>query len=114
MASARLLLERRRVEGRSPGTRTTGIGRAMRAGPSIPQRPRPPPPSTPPLTSSHTPPITPSTQARQDLHLDFDPSFVPTPNARNAAMLREAADFAAALKRCEKDIRGVKNAAEGE
>jgi hypothetical protein len=53
-------------------------------------------------------------EARQDLHLDFDPSFVPTPNARNAAMLREAADFAAALKRCEKDIRGVKNAAEGE
>ena len=47
------------------------------------------------------------------MHLDFYPAFVATPNARNVAMLREAADFAAALKRCEKDIRGVKTAAEG-
>lgn len=73
-----------------------------------PIRSAPAPHPSPFLPPSHDP------QARQDLHLDFDPSFVPTPNARNAAMLKEASDFAAALKRCEKDIRGVKNAAEGE
>lgn len=49
-------------------------------------------------------------QTRQTLHLD--PSFVSTPNARNEAMLSEAAAFAVALKRCEKDIRGAKAAAE--
>ena len=82
------------------------------------------------LSLSHAPPLSPSTsllptnttktknqktnkptkQTRQTLHLD--PSFVSTPNARNEAMLAEAAAFAVALKRCEKDIRGAKAAAE--
>ena len=49
---------------------------------------------------------------RPDQTLHLDPSFVSTPNARNEAMLSEAAAFAVALKRCEKDIRGAKAAAE--
>lgn len=38
---------------------------------------------------------------------------MPTSNARNSAMLKEAATFADHLKHCEKDIRTLKNASEG-
>jgi hypothetical protein len=62
---------------------------------------------------SHPFPLPPQ-QARQEFHLDVDPAFQPTGNARCEAMMTEATEFAAALKRCEKDIRGVKVAAEGE
>lgn len=36
-----------------------------------------------------------------------------TPNTRNEMMLKEAGEFAGHLKRCEKDIRALKNATEG-
>ena len=39
---------------------------------------------------------------------------MPTSNARNSAMLKEAATFADHLKHCEKDIRILKNSSEGE
>ena len=101
--------------GAQPRDKDDGIAAGDARRPSIPPTPAPPPPCFhAPLTRLVTHTLLSHPQARQDLHLDFDPSFVPTPNARNTAMLREAADFAAALKRCEKDIRGVKNAAEGE
>lgn len=67
-----------------------------------------------PRTPSRTPrPPTPLPQARQEFHLDLDPAFQPTGNARCAAMMGEATDFAGQLKKCERDIRGVKAAAEG-
>lgn len=42
-----------------------------------------------------------------------DGDFVATPNYRNEIMLKEAGDFANHLKRCEKDIRAMKNITEG-
>lgn len=39
---------------------------------------------------------------------------MPTSNARNSAMLKEAATFADHLKHCEKDIRTLKNSSEGD
>ena len=39
--------------------------------------------------------------------------FLSTPNTRNEMMLKEAGEFAGHLKRCEKDIRALKNATEG-
>ena len=53
-------------------------------------------------------------QAKQKWHITLDRSFPATANARNEAMMREAGDFAVHLKRCEKDIRTLKNATEGE
>jgi hypothetical protein len=58
-------------------------------------------------------PLPPPPQARQEFHLDLDPAFQPTGNARCVAMMGEATDFAGQLKKCERDIRGVKAAAEG-
>ena len=52
-------------------------------------------------------------QAKQKWHITLDRSFPATANARNEAMMREAGDFAVHLKRCEKDIRTLKNATEG-
>ena len=52
-------------------------------------------------------------QALQKWHLG-DREFLATPNTRNEMMLKEASEFAAHLKRCEKDIRALKNATEGE
>lgn len=53
-------------------------------------------------------------QARQKWHLaPAKAGFSNTSNARNELMLREAGDFAGHLKRCEKDIRNLKNATEG-
>ena len=52
-------------------------------------------------------------QVKQSWHLN-DKTFLPTSNARNTSMLREAAVFADHLKHCEKDIRNLKNASEGE
>ena len=42
-----------------------------------------------------------------------DRDFQATPNTRNEMMLKEASEFAGHLKRCEKDIRALKNATEG-
>lgn len=52
-------------------------------------------------------------QALQKWNLG-DREFLATPNTRNEMMLKEASEFAAHLKRCEKDIRTLKNATEGE
>jgi hypothetical protein len=41
-------------------------------------------------------------------------TFIATSNARNEHMLKEAGDFANHLKHCERDIRALKNATEGE
>ena len=41
-------------------------------------------------------------------------TFIATSNARNEHMLKEAGDFATHLKHCERDIRALKNATEGE
>jgi len=68
----------------------------------------------PPRPSPSPSPKRLSSQARQELHLDLDPAFQPTGNARCVAMMAEAAAFAGQLKKCERDIRGVKAAAEGE
>ncbi len=43
-----------------------------------------------------------------------DRDFQATPNTRNEMMLKEAGEFASHLKRCEKDIRALKNATESE
>lgn len=51
-------------------------------------------------------------QARQKWKLG-DRDFQVTPNTRNEMMLKEAGEFAMHLKRCEKDIRALKNATEG-
>jgi len=51
-------------------------------------------------------------QVKQSWHLT-DKAFVATSNSRNENMLREAGDFAGHLKRCEKEIRTLKNATEG-
>jgi hypothetical protein len=50
---------------------------------------------------------------RQKWHIADDREFHSTPNTRNEMMLKEAGEFAAHLKRCEKDIRTLKNATEG-
>ncbi len=50
---------------------------------------------------------------RQKWHIADDRDFQSTPNTRNEMMLTEAGEFAAHLKRCEKDIRTLKNATEG-
>lgn len=52
-------------------------------------------------------------QIRQRWHIGDDREFQSTPNTRNEMMLKEAGEFAAHLKRCEKDIRALKNATEG-
>ena len=39
--------------------------------------------------------------------------FLTTSNTRNEAMLREAGEFASHLKKCEKDIRALKQSTEG-
>ena len=49
---------------------------------------------------------------KQGWHLN-EKTFMPTSNARNTAMLKEAATFADHLKHCEKDIRNLKNSSEG-
>jgi hypothetical protein len=51
-------------------------------------------------------------QTRQKWHLG-ETEFQSTPNTRNEMMLKEAGEFASHLKRCEKDIRALKNATEG-
>ncbi len=48
------------------------------------------------------------------MNVGADKGFQPTTNARNEAMLNEAGEFASHLKRCEKDIRGLKTMTEGE
>ncbi|CAL5218477.1 g163 [Coccomyxa viridis] len=48
---------------------------------------------------------------KQSWHLT-EKNFLPTSNARNTSMLREAATFADHLKHCEKDIRNLKNSSE--
>ena len=53
-------------------------------------------------------------QVRQTMNIGSDKSFAATPNARNEAMTAEAGDFANHLKRCEKDIRTLRNATESE
>ena len=52
-------------------------------------------------------------QVRQTMNVGADKGFQPTTNARNEAMLSEAGEFAGHLKRCEKDIRGLKTMTEG-
>ncbi len=52
-------------------------------------------------------------QSKQKWHITTEKAFVSTSNTRNEAMLKEAGDFANHLKRCEKDIRSLKNATEG-
>jgi len=53
-------------------------------------------------------------QARQKWHITADKGFASSSNARNELMLRDAGEFAGHIKRCEKDIRILKNATEGE
>lgn len=55
---------------------------------------------------------TPGPQVKQNWNLT-DKNFVATSNSRNENMLREAGEFAGHLKRCEKEIRTLKNATEG-
>jgi hypothetical protein len=57
--------------------------------------------------------LLPPSQVKQSWRLN-EKTFMPTSNARNCAMLKEAATFADHLKHCEKDIRNLKNASEGE
>ena len=52
-------------------------------------------------------------QARQNWHLTLDRRFPATVNHRNEAMMKEAGSFAMNLRRCEKDIRTVKEATAG-
>lgn len=61
------------------------------------------------LTSPRAPP---GSQVKQSWNLT-EKTFVVTSNSRNENMLREAGDFAGHLKRCEKEIRTLKNATEG-
>lgn len=51
-------------------------------------------------------------QVKQSWQLN-DKTFIATSNARNEHMLKEAGDFANHLKHCERDIRLLKNATEG-
>ena len=53
-------------------------------------------------------------QARQKWHITTDKGFASSSNARNEMMLKDAGEFAGHIKRCEKDIRTLKNATEGE
>lgn len=53
-------------------------------------------------------------QARQKWHITADKGFASSSNARNELMLRDAGEFAGHIKRCEKDIRVLKNATEGD
>lgn len=53
-------------------------------------------------------------QARQKWHITLDRSFPATVNLRNEAMMKEAGEFATHLRRCEKDIRTLKSATEGD
>ena len=53
-------------------------------------------------------------QARQKWHITADKGFASSSNARNELMLRDAGEFAGHIKRCEKDIRILKNATEGQ
>ncbi|DBA90250.1 hypothetical protein WJX77_010509 [Trebouxia sp. C0004] len=52
-------------------------------------------------------------KARQKWHITADKGFASSSNARNELMLRDAGEFAGHIKRCEKDIRILKNATEG-
>jgi hypothetical protein len=52
-------------------------------------------------------------KAKQKWHMAPDKGFAATSNSRNELMLTDAGEFAGHLKRCEKDIRGLKNATEG-
>ena len=52
-------------------------------------------------------------QVRQTMNVGAEKGFQPTTNARNEAMLAEAGEFANHLKRCEKDIRALKQTTEG-
>ena len=52
-------------------------------------------------------------QAKQNWHLSLDTNFAATRNARNAAMLHDAAEFARNLRTCEKEIQGLKGVTEG-
>lgn len=54
-----------------------------------------------------------SEKAKQKWHITLDRGFPATANMRNEAMMHEAAEFAVHLRRCEKDIRTLKNATEG-
>jgi len=54
-----------------------------------------------------------SEKLRQKYNLTLDRSFPATVNHRNEAMMKEAGDFALSLRRCEKDIRTLKEATEG-
>ena len=47
------------------------------------------------------------------MNVGAEKGFQPTTNARNEAMLAEAGEFANHLRRCEKDIRGLKQTTEG-
>lgn len=67
-----------------------------------------------PCWSDKSPLSSVGTQAKQKWHITLDRSFPATANLRNEAMMHEAADFAVHLKRCEKDIRTLKNATEGD
>ena len=52
-------------------------------------------------------------QARQKWHITGEKGFASSSNARNELMLRDAGEFAGHIKKCEKDIRILKNATEG-
>jgi hypothetical protein len=60
-----------------------------------------------PLSPSRPP------QARQKWHITDDKDFQATPNTRNEMMMIEAQEFAAHLRRCEKDIRKTQASTEG-
>ena len=57
--------------------------------------------------------IMPFVQARQKWHITGEKGFASSSNARNELMLRDAGEFAGHIKKCEKDIRILKNATEG-
>ena len=48
------------------------------------------------------------------MNVGAEKGFQPTTNARNEAMLAEAGEFANHLRKCEKDIRGLKQTTEGD
>lgn len=47
------------------------------------------------------------------MNVGAEKGFQTTSNARNEAMMQEAGEFASHLKRCEKDIRALKQSTEG-
>ena len=47
------------------------------------------------------------------MNVGQDKGFIQTTNSRNEAMMNEAGEFASHLKRCEKDIRALKQTTEG-